>query len=203
MISPAPKVRPTPVQLVVTPIITPATTITAPRIVWNMPAFFAPSITGAMRISLSPASSSPARLCCAYRETPRRSCHFFCIHQIVFQPVEVDTQGFDRFGRCLHCQFMHAPEPGAQCATIESWLNAPWLNLLWQVFVTYADHRAVFEIASGIWGNAGRLAVKVVEQLTFFSDDARMVPLIGINLHDDHTGTGSHSTNPSRSQLSK
>ena len=27
----------------------------------------------------------------------------------------------------------------------------------------------------------------MVEQLTFFSDDARMVPLIGINLHDDHT----------------
>ena len=53
--------------------------------------------------------------------------------------------------------------------------------------MTNADHRAVFEIASGIWGNAGRLAVKVVEQLTFFSDDARMVPLIGINLHDDHT----------------
>jgi hypothetical protein len=27
----------------------------------------------------------------------------------------------------------------------------------------------------------------MVEQLTFFGDDPRMVPLTGFNLHDDHT----------------
>jgi hypothetical protein len=44
----------------------------------------------------------------------------------------------------------------------------------------------------------------VVKQLTFFGNDPRVVPLTGFNLHDDHTAWhGSHSTNPSRSQLSK
>ena len=49
-----------------------------------------------------------------------------------------------------------------------------------------ADHRPVLEIAAGIGGNAGGLAIQMMEQFTIFSDNARMVPLIGFNLHDDH-----------------
>lgn len=49
-----------------------------------------------------------------------------------------------------------------------------------------ADHRPVSEIPACIGSNAGRLAIKVVQQLPFLGDDPCMVPLIGFNLHDDH-----------------
>ncbi|CBJ83051.1 hypothetical protein XBJ1_3933 [Xenorhabdus bovienii SS-2004] len=41
---------------------TPATTITAPRIVWKIPAFLLPMITGTIRMSPSPDNSSSSRL---------------------------------------------------------------------------------------------------------------------------------------------
>jgi hypothetical protein len=76
--------------------------------------------------------------------------------------------------------------------------------LLRQVFVANADHRPVFEVTAGIRRDAGWLAVQMVKQLTLLGDDPRVIPLSGFNLHDDHAaGRGSHSTNPSRSQLSK
>ncbi|CDH24891.1 hypothetical protein XBKB1_3240003 [Xenorhabdus bovienii str. kraussei Becker Underwood] len=111
----------------------PATTITAPRIVWKRPAFLLPMITGTIRMSSSPDNSSSSRLILRFpMNTAKVSPRSFAVNRNFSKPsIRTDNALIASMG-----------DDTASLYSRPNWgISTPESRIVRSVFMNYSDKK--------------------------------------------------------------